>query len=304
MPIGRSVASNQYPLDEELFGPLGAAAKKLCNDLTKEAHRREYRFIPNDVFAQLGDPARMQQVYWQEMFLRAHWAATLNLLRHERWQDGCVSAYQEPANFFSFAANLRGLVEAALDAQYSLGAVPMTLAENYNSIQAALQGTLNRAVICSDVEDRLIHFVYARKLDKQEQDTAPASHRALEPRDYRNGLGLPDMERERFRQLYDDLCGVCHPTAVGLGSLWDTLPTGAVQLTPLDDRAAIKTFYEQHKEAIQFALSLSVTTSALCLWTMNRFTIPDARCEPIEKWDLSDIPAWKKITAKIANAQP
>jgi type I restriction enzyme M protein len=64
-------------------------------------------------------------------------------MRHKRWQDGCVSAYQHPANLLSFAANLRGLIEAALDAQYSLGTVPMSLASNYSTIQAALRGSLN-----------------------------------------------------------------------------------------------------------------------------------------------------------------
>jgi len=302
MPAPTSVASSQYPLDEELFGPLGAAARKLCTDLTKEVHVREYRFVPNDVFVELGDPRRMQQIYWQEMLLRAHWAAMLNLLRHARWQAGCVSAYQAPANFLSFAANLRGLIEAALDAQYSLGMFPMTLAENYTAVQTALQGNLNAALVSPDVEDRLIHFVYARKLDKREQGTAPASHQALDPKDYRNGLGLPDEHRERFRQLYDDLCGVCHPTAIGLASLWETLPTGAVRVTALDDRAAIKTFYEQHKDTIQFALSLSVTTSALCLRTMNRFAFVEVHCDAVEQWNFSDIRAWTKIEDKLKNA--
>jgi len=46
---GTSVASSQYPLDEELFGPLGAATKKLCADLTRDAQSRQYRFLPNEM---------------------------------------------------------------------------------------------------------------------------------------------------------------------------------------------------------------------------------------------------------------
>ena len=156
--------------------------------------------------------------------------------------------------------------------------------------------------MCGDVEDRLIHFVYARKIEKVEQGKVPASHRALEPKDYRNGLGLADAARDGFRLLYDDLCGLCHPTAVGLAPLWETAPDGAVQVSALDDRAAIKAFYERHEDAIQFALSLSVTISALCLRTMNRFALPEVRCERVEQWDFGDIPAWKKIEDKITNA--
>jgi hypothetical protein len=244
----------------------------------------------------------MQQIYWQEMLLRAHWAAMLNLLRHARWQAGCVAAYQAPGNFLSFAANLRGLIEAALDAQYSLGAFPMTLADNYTGVQTALQGNLNGALVSPEVEDLLIHFVYARKLTKQDQGAAPASHQALDPKDYRNGLNLPAEHRERFRQLYDDLCGVCHPTAIGLVSVWETLPSGAVRVTALDDRAAIKAFYDQHKEAVQFALSLSVTTSALCLRTMNRFAFAEVHCDAVEIWNFNDIRAWRKIEEKLSAA--
>jgi len=70
----------------------------------------------------------------------------------------------------------------------------------------------------------------------------------------------------------------------------------------LDDRAAIKAFYERHQYAIPYALSLSVTTSALCLRTMNKFAFPEAHCEQVEQWDFSDIPGWKKINDRITNA--
>ncbi len=300
MPQATNVASGRYPLDGELFGPLGAAARKLCTDLTSMAHLREYRFMQNELFAKITDSGRMQQVYWQEMFLRVHWAAILNLLRHGRWQAGCVAAYQTPGNFFSFAANLRGLIEAALDAQYSLGAVPMRLAELHTDIQRVFRGERNRRfVISSEIEDRLIHFVYARKLDKQEQRTVPDIHRALDPKEYRNAVGLPEQYRDAFRLLYDDLCGYCHPTAIGLGLLWQTLPSGALQIADLDDRATITRFVAKHNDAIQFALSVSVTTSALCLRTMNRFDFPAVHCEAVEQWNFSDIRAWEKIEHKL-----
>ncbi len=299
MPTPRNAASSEYPLDEELFGPLGAATRKLCADLTKDADKREYRFVPNDEFAKISERQRAQQIYWQEMLSRAHWAAMLNLLRHARWQTGCVAAYQPPGNFLSFTANLRGLIEAALDAQYSLGTFPMTLADNYTNIQTALQGKLNGALVSPEVEDLLIHFVYARKLTKLDQGPITASHQALEPKGYRNGLDLPAEHRKRFGQIYDDLCGFCHPTAIGLIPFWKTLPSGAVRIAVLDDRAAIKAFYDDHQETVQFALSLSVTTSALCLRTMNRFAFPDVRCDAIESWSFTDVPAWRKIEEKL-----
>jgi hypothetical protein len=285
--------------DSELFGSPGVGALKLCADITSTPRLREYHFLQNDLFAKITDPYVMQQVYWREMFQYVHWAATLNLLRHKRWQTGCTDAYKSPGNFFSFSANLRGMLESALDASYSLGRIPMSLAEFHSDLQRVFRGERNETVIISkiskEIEDLLIHFVYAKKLDKQEQRTAPASHRALEPKDYRNAIGLPEQDRSAFQQLYDDLCGYCHPTAKGLELLWTTLPTGAVEVTDLDDRAAISGFVAKHIDAIQFAINLSVATSALCLRTMNRFDFPDIRCDAVEQWNFDDSCAWQKI---------
>jgi len=223
----------------------------------------------------------------------------LSLRRHERWQAGSVTAY-EAANFYGFVASLRGLLEAALDANYSLGTIPLSFAQNHKNIQLALRGELNGAMVCSEVEDRLIHFVYARKLERQEKGTVPDSHEALDPREYRNALGLLDQHREAFRRLYDELCAYCHPTAFSLHPLWHTLSDGKVGLAPLDDRQAIKHLVDTHRDAIEFSLSLSVTTSALCLRTMNRFAFPEVHCAAVDQWNFSDIATWQKIEQALA----
>lgn len=298
LPAG--AASGEHVLDEELFGPLGTSARKLCNELTSSAEMREYRFVPNDVFAKITNVRRIQQIYWQEMFLRAHWAAMLNLLRHARWQSGCVAAYQGSGNFLSFSANLRGLIEAALDASYSLSRFPITIAENCANVQAALRCEFDGLVIATEMEDLLIHFIYARKLNSHDQLTVPTSHKALEPKDYRNRINLPAEHRERFIKVYDELCGLCHPTAIGLGEFWETLPTGAIRITGVDDRAAIRRLSDEHRDSIHFALSLSVTTSALCLRTMNLFDFLEVRNNAVEHWNFDDIPGWQKINDKLA----
>jgi hypothetical protein len=115
------------------------------------------------------------------------------------------------------------LVEASLDAFYSLSPVPRLLAEKEIEIESALKGSMeNDLVISSELEDRLIHFIYGRKVAKADSSMTPESHFALEPKEYRNAAGFPDAEREDFRKLYDDLCGICHPTALSLAFLWDS----------------------------------------------------------------------------------
>jgi len=297
-----SAGIDEYPVDHELFDALGAAARKLATDLPNSATGQRYAFLRNDVFHKISDDRRKMQIYWQEMFLRAHWAAMLNLRRHERWQSACIMAY-EATNFYSFVASLRGLLEAALDAHYSLGPVPISFAEHYEHIQSALHGELNGALISSEIEDRLIHFVYARKLEKREQGIAPDSHEALDPREYRNALHLPGQYRDGFRRLYDELCAYCHPTAFSLRPLWRTLPDGKITFVVLDDQQAIKQLVDTHREAIEFALGLSVTTSVLVLRTINQFTFSEVHCTAVEQWNLSNIKAWETIAQKIENAR-
>ena len=193
---------------------------------------------------------------------------------------------------------MRGLVEASLDAFYSLSPVPTLLAENKSEIESALKGNYETAMLVSrEVEDRLIHFVYGRKVGKADKVAPPTSHVALEPKDYRNAAGFPDAERENFRELYDRLCGICHPTAFSVAFLWESAQgnAGMVRFGGADDETEIKSLCKRYEKTISFAMSLSVTLSALCLKALNRFSLPEVSSVRIERWDFSDVPGWRKI---------
>jgi hypothetical protein len=102
----------------------------------------------------------MAQVYWQEMLYRVHWAATSNLLRHQRWFESCRILSVEQPNFLGFCACLRGLTEGAADASHSLGAVPETLTTYCNGICAALRGEATSFLVAETLENMLIRFQY------------------------------------------------------------------------------------------------------------------------------------------------
>ncbi len=287
----------QHPVDAVLFGTLGAITAEMLADLSHELVGKRYEFMDVGKFQALDRPSIMSFFYWREMLFRVHWAASLNMMRHQRWQVGCVRAFKAPANLLSFAASLRGMVEAALDANYSLGPVLYFLADNRAEIETALQGKLQALSTCEDLENRLIHYVYARKVNKDERDLIPDSHLALEPKDYRNAEGLPQSAREGFRRLYDELCGICHPTAYSLALLWSEKQSGdttIARITSGDDELRIRNLCLDHSDSISLAMSISVTASALCLKALNRFSIPEVKCPSIERWSFDDIPAWKK----------
>ncbi len=222
-------------------------------------------------------------------------------MRHQKWQAACVRAFATPANFLAFAAGLRGLLESAQDAHYSLGAVLPTLAGNRSQIESALAGKLqDKGYVSGELEDRLIHFIYARKVAKTEREMSPDSHMALEPKDYRNAIGLPEDKREMYRQLYDDLCGICHPTAFSLIAGWRN-ENGVVGIGQCDDSSQILTLCQKYGATISSALSLSVTTSAMNLKALNWFSLPETKCADVAHWNFDDIPAWKKAQAAVSS---
>lgn len=288
----------KHPLDAELFGTIGAMIAELCTDVSKDFIGKQFEFLGIKKFQEIGDTSIKNQVYWKEMLSRVHWAAALNLMRHQRWQAGCVGALKAPANLLSFAANLRGLVEASLDAAYSLKSVPYFLTNNRRMIESALEGSLQEIYVCGELEEHLIHFVFARKIDRDERGVSPESHTALEPKDYRNAIDLPEKHRESFRELYDKLCGICHPTAFSLTFLWDQSARDDVDIITVtggQDETMIRALCWKYEETIGSAMRLSVTVSALCLKALNWFSLPVAACPAIERWNFDDVLLWRKM---------
>lgn len=290
-----------HALDAILFGSLGAVTAELVSSALPDLVGKQYEFMDVGKFQQIDEPALMNRIYWREMLFRVHWAAALNLMRHRRWQVGCVEAFTPPANLLSFAASLRGMVEAALDANYSL--VLYFLADHRVEIESALEGKLQALCTCEDLENRLIHYVYARKVGKDQRDLIPNAYLALEPKDYRNAEGLPESARESFRNLYDELCGVCHPTSYSLASFWNQTESGditGVRITGGNDELCVRTLCQNHSDAISLAMSISVTTPALCLRALNWFSLPEVKCPSIDRWNFDDIPAWKKAADRLS----
>ncbi|HVS88342.1 MAG TPA: hypothetical protein VHF01_08980 [Candidatus Acidoferrum sp.] len=294
---------NKYPLDAALFGTMGAVSAKLCADVSRDFIGKQFEFMDTSKYEEIRDVARMNQVYWRETLFRVYWAAALNLLRHQRWQAGCIRAFKAPASLLSFAASLRGLLEASLDVTYSLRPVPYTLADNQMMVESALAGSLQQFFVIEELENRLIHFVYGRKVARADKIAIPTTHVALEPKDYRNAADLPEGDRESFSELYDELCGLCHPTAFSLAFLWNEKRRGdatTVHITADEDERKIRNLCQKHEKAIEFAMSLSVTGSALCLKTLNWFSLPEVGCPSIERWNFDDIPAWRKAQERLS----
>lgn len=288
-----------HPVDAMLFGDMGAAAAHLCEDLSNAFIGKQFDFMDIGEFQALKTPAKMNRIYWREILFRVHWAAALNIMRHQRWQAACISAFNAPPNFWAFAASLRGLLEGSQDAWYSLGSVVATLAQERTRLESALTGRLANAIwINPEFEERLIHFVYARRIGKDQQEMTPKAHRAREPKDYRNAIGLPEERRDAFRLLYDHLCGICHPTAFSLAPFSEQIGDNSIQIRAAQDSVEIQALCREYEPVVTDCLSLSVTTSVLCLKALNWFPLSEVKCDDVERWNFDDVPAWRK--ARVA----
>jgi hypothetical protein len=293
-----------HPVDATLFGSMGAMAASVSEELVIGFIGRRFEFMDVGEIQTIADSeglSEVNKIYWREILYRVYWASALNIMRHQKWQAACVRAFEAPPNFLAFAASLRGLLEGAQDAWYSLGSVLGTLARDRGYIQSALTGNLrDKGFVARELEDRLIHFIYGRKLFvKTEREMSPASHMALEPKDYRSAIGLPADEREMWKQLYDELCGICHPTAFSLVAYWKD-DDGVVEIGQCDDSPQILALCKKYEDTISSALSLSVTTSMVNLKALSWFSLSETKCDEIARWNLEDIPAWKKAQAVVS----
>jgi hypothetical protein len=123
---------------------------------------------------------------------------------------------------------------------------------------------------------------------------APKGHKALEPKDYRNAIGLPEERRKAFGLLYDHLCGICHPTAFSLAPFSEQIGDNSIRMRAGQDSAEILTLCREYEPVISDCLSMSVTTSVLCLKALNWFSLPEVKCEEVGRWNFDDVPAWRK----------
>ncbi|WP_198291713.1 hypothetical protein, partial [Pseudomonas asplenii] len=201
---GKGIAVNN--LVKDIFGQAGEVYPPIIQDLLECSYNKKYKFLNLDDFKLLSG-SDSNYVYWIEILYRSHWAATSNLIRHDRWYELCYNSSIISPNYIAFCSGLRGLLECATDTYDALGGVPLTLAQASSYIEdALLRRPISKILFSEELEDRLIHFSYARKLNKQEN--APKSHEAKTASYYIAQLDSVDLP---LKNLYAELCQVVHP---------------------------------------------------------------------------------------------
>lgn len=283
---------NQINQIKALFGTAGVTFARIAAGLLPDLIGRKYQFMALEEYRAISysSIADSQRIYWREILYRAHWAAATTILRHREWQLACVRLWREPPNYLAFCSALRGLVESAVDAFYSLKLVPLTLAELHVVVEEALSDRSNTVTTSSEVEDGLIHFLYGRRMLKGE--VAPKSHVAETIDTYIKGTD-PE-ERFGLKALYAVLCQVTHPAAHSLAWMVDQ-DNDTVVLTGGDDRTMILSLCGDYTAALDHMHMSCMNSALLTLKVLNHFGLRETYSPFADKLKFGNIPAWGLI---------
>lgn len=274
--------------------------------LVSELTTPEYTFIGEHEYRELlhTDWPESLCVYWTEMLARCHLAAVTSIYRSRQWVNA-IGLAAEHSNAMGFAASLRGLIESAADTTTSLINVPMTLVMHRKYVDRVLRKKPVKVFEANkELEDQLIHFLFARKLDKR--SAAPESHAAKSVREY-----LKALERASIAgvtETYATLCDVTHPGAISI-LIWCTdemrSPSESKWRLKLDQEDQfIELLATQHKDLILHLLMYAFNPAALILAILNYFPLEQFHTPGIRRWNFSGIAAWRDVARRLGRAKP
>jgi hypothetical protein len=279
---------------------LGETARHYLNlfdrHLPLDCLKRRYTFVGNEEFGRINhaDPSRGQQIYWSEMVMRSHMAAATAILRSRRWTDAVLTAALSK-NLLAFAAALRGLIESAADVSDALMPIPRTLARDRARINEALSGRSKVVFLVEGLEDLLIHYAYARKLDKGQ--SAPKSHKVRLVRDYIQILEKGQVPR--VVECYGKLCDLTHPGASSVHMWLAAKSDLELELETDGDAGQIGWLLAEYEQMfpklLMFAFNLPIVTLAV----LNYLDLPEFHTPELKGWNLSGIGMWRDVEKEL-----
>ena len=290
--------------NKSLFGSESAQFIDIIDQLALAKSKSKYSFMAADDYdrALREDSDIGMQVYWNEIIARAHLTAVVAILRSRHWISALVAATND-SNLLAFAAALRGLIESSADTQSALGGIAISLAENHVNIIQALSGKLvNQCFVSKEIEDALIHFKYARHLTRAEMEIAPKTHKALQVRQYLEGLEKGQVHK--VTACYQSLCDLTHPGASSVW-MWIASENGVdLELNPHQDESAIAFYLTEYRETFPELLMFAFNPAVLALNVLNYFPLKKFHTPNLLDWNLSGIPLWQKCQTKLGEYLP
>ncbi len=252
--------------------------------------RTVYRFMDTDRYMALlqSSPAEGMRIYWTELLFRAHMGAATAILRQAEWLRavGAASAQQ---NLFGMAASLRSLVESGADIHDGLAQVPEALARSQEEILRSLSGEPGPKVFAGELEDKLIHFAFARRVRRGE---APENHENKTSAEYVRSI--EQSGSKAMAEFYGYLCEITHPAASSIHCFLGEVGED-ILLYPQRSKLIAGATLEKYSPEILRALQLGCNPPLLTLKVLQRLHLAFLDCSFMSEIDVSGIGGWKKL---------
>lgn len=230
-------------------------------------------------------------VYFREILYRSYICAVSAILRQRRWISGVVLAI-ENSNYISFASNFRGFIESASDIYDGLGAVPKTLAElvillhNNN-----LPHKKPNFIVSKELEDTLIHFMYASKNGNNAINTAKS------PAQYLNSLKKSGASK--IKDCYYELCEITHPASNSVMCFCEEKGPN-YSINPFKDDTLIENFCKKYQCDFESIFMLSINSTLLILNLLNELDFEDIKIPIISTYNFDKIKLWNDINTILS----
>jgi hypothetical protein len=292
--------STSTGLDNLIGSTASRAFFPLVDRLIERTAKTRYVFQDIEVFAKLllENPGEGTRVYWRETLFRAHLAAAVSLRRNKTWLAAAASATHNE-NPLALAVCLRGFIEAAADTNDALSQVPLTIATTSSNIFRALSGKSDIFVVNEELEDKLIHFAYARKVrgkvnidDKYRAKTAAEYIAEFK---WFNAPAVVD--------LYSQLCEYAHAAAPSVDMFLDQVgePTETTVSHKKEPRFDLPKDFPSIMERVAI---LAFSPPLITLGTLNYFPLPTLHTPEATPEVCNGMPLWAKIEHAFRTSRP
>lgn len=209
------------------------------------------------------------QEYWTEMIYRYHLTCLATLLRTKKWLNSVLIAYREK-DYYLFCVALRGLIESCADSFYTLGKANPAFATKKGYVEKIFSSTKIKEVrISTELENELIHFIFARKLSKDEQKRYPEAHQAEQVRCY-----LRALNNDKVAKAYSHLCQISHPSLESINIFLRAESANNINLSSnCDDLKLIVNLWEEYEETIGTLINQAITPAICGLRLINLYHV-------------------------------
>jgi hypothetical protein len=272
--ISKAVRRTEIKTLEDIFdGPIRSLSP-LADICLQKLAGMEYHFLDRDAFdnIQAINPMEASRVYWLEILSRAHWAANSSLARSRSWFDGILNACVSQ-NYLAFCGCLRSLIEATGDSFPTMIRVAKTLALEFDVVREQLKAQGTTIVVNKELEDELIHYLFARKLVAKERGTVPDSHKAKQSSEYIGEFKILEQTKA-LTDMYLFLCQVVHPAAHSVHSFTRQEAVGphyVVRFEPAPDKTLIADFVTNNAELLGRLAYLALEPPLWVLHVLHKF---------------------------------